>query len=62
MLKKLYKAIACPLPADAMARKELECAYRTRLTNLTSLEYYAAQVEFDNTRIKRLEKYLESGL
>lgn len=41
-----------------MARKELEQARKAFLQSKTHTEYYAAQVEFESKRIKRLEDYL----
>ena len=41
-----------------MARKELEQSRKAFLTAKTHTEYYAAQVEFESKRIKRLEDYL----
>ena len=41
-----------------MARKELEQSRKAFLTSKTHTEYYAAQVDFESKRIKRLEDYL----
>ena len=48
--------------ASVLARKELESAKRSYLENKTHAEYYATLCTFENQRIMRLEKYLESSV
>ena len=57
-IKNLYnKYLGAPDSTD-MARKELEESRKAFLAAKTHTEYYTAQVDFENKRIKRLEDYL----
>ena len=48
-----------PAPSYELAVNELEQARRELLQSQTHMEYYAAQVNYLETRIARLEKYLK---
>jgi hypothetical protein len=57
-IKNLYsKYLGAPDSTD-MARRELEESRKAFLAAKTHTEYYTAQVDFENKRIKRLEEYL----
>ena len=57
-IKNIYnKYLGAPDSTD-MARKELEESRKAFLAAKTHTEYYNAQVDFENKRIKRLEDYL----
>lgn len=43
-----------------MAKEELENSKRAYLQNQTHAEYYAAQVEFEENRIGRLQGYIDT--
>lgn len=43
-----------------MAKEELENAKRAYLQNQTHAEYYQAQVEFEESRIARLMRYIDA--
>ena len=43
-----------------MAKEELENAKRAYLQNQTHAEYYQAQVEFEESRIARLIRYIDA--
>jgi len=57
-IKNLYgKYLGAP-DSTEMARKELKESRKAFLQAKTHTEYYTAQVNFENKRIKRLEDYL----
>ena len=55
----LYMSFFGPAPSYELAVNELEQARRELLQSQTHMEYYAAQVNYLETRIARLEKYLK---
>lgn len=58
LFKDIYiKFLGAP-DSTEMARKELEQSRRAFLEAKTHTEYYAAQVDFETKRIKRLEEYV----
>ena len=61
-IKRLWMLLTNPPSASVLARKELESAKRSYLENKTHAEYYATLCTFENQRIMRLEKYLESSV
>ena len=48
-----------PAPSHELAVSELEEARRELLRSQTHMEYYAAQVEYLEIRITRLDKYIK---
>lgn len=58
-MKLITKYFKKPSAID-MAKSELEKARCQFLENQTHAEYYAAQVEFEEKRIWRLQSYIES--
>jgi hypothetical protein len=59
MIKKIYNKVFAPQNLIELATIELEKAKKAFLEAKTHTEYYAAQVEFESTRIKRLEEYVK---
>jgi hypothetical protein len=57
-IKKIYNRYLGAPDSTEMARKELEESRKAFLQAKTHTEYYTAQVDFENKRIKRLEDYL----
>jgi len=58
MIKKIYNKVFAPPNSIELATIELEKAKKAFLEAKTQAEYYAAQVEFESIRIKRLEEYV----
>ena len=58
VIRKIYRNIFAPQTSIDLAKIELEKARKAFLEAKTHTEYYAAQVEFEITRIKRLEEYV----
>jgi hypothetical protein len=58
IIKKMYNAVFSPASSLDLARDELEKSRKAFLVSKTHTEYYAAQVDFETKRIKRLEEYL----
>jgi hypothetical protein len=58
LFKNLYDKYLGAPDSTEMARKELEQSRKAFLEAKTHTEYYTAQVDFENKRIKRLEEYL----
>jgi hypothetical protein len=58
MIKKIYNKVFAPPNSIELATIELEKAKKAFLEAKTHTEYYAAQVEFESIRIKRLEEYV----
>jgi hypothetical protein len=57
-IKNIYNKYLGAPDSTEMARKELEESRKAFLAAKTHTEYYTAQVDFENKRIKRLEEYL----
>jgi hypothetical protein len=57
-IKNIYNKYLGAPDSTEMARKELEQSRRAFLQAKTHTEYYAAQVDFETKRIKRLEEYV----
>jgi hypothetical protein len=57
-IKNIYNRYLGAPDSTEMARKELEESRKAFLAAKTHTEYYNAQVDFENKRIKRLEDYL----
>ena len=58
IIKRMYEVVFSPPSSLDLARDELEKSRKAFLVNKTHTEYYAAQVDFETKRIKRLEEYL----
>jgi hypothetical protein len=58
MIKKVYNTVFAPATSIDLARIELEKSKKAFLEAKTHTEFYAAQVEFESIRIKRLEEYV----
>ena len=58
IIKKMYNAVFSPASSLDLAKNELELSHKAFLVSKTHTEYYAAQVDFETKRIKRLEEYL----
>ena len=58
IIRKFYKNIFAPASSIDLATIELEKAKKAFLEAKTHTEFYAAQVEFESIRIKRLEEYV----
>jgi len=58
MIRKFYRNIFAPASSIDLATIELEKAKKAFLEAKTHTEFYAAQVEFESIRIKRLEEYV----
>jgi hypothetical protein len=56
---RLYMSVFGPAPSHELAASELEEARRELLRSQTHMEYYGAQVDYLETRIIRLEKYIK---
>ena len=54
----MYNAVFSPPSSLELARDELEKSRKAFLLNKTHTEFYAAQVDFETKRIKRLEEYI----
>ena len=60
VIRKIYRNIfASPTSID-LAKIELEKSRKAFLEAKTHTEFYACQVEFEITRIKRLEEYINA--
>ena len=57
-IKKMYNAVFIPASSLDLAKNELELSHKAFLVSKTHTEYYAAQVDFETKRIKRLEEYI----
>ena len=57
-IKNIYNKYLGAPDSTEIARKELEESRKAFLAAKTHTEYYTAQVDFENKRIKRLEDYL----
>lgn len=58
IIKRMYNTVFSPPSSLDLACDELEKSRKAFLVNKTHTEYYAAQVDFETKRIKRLEEYL----
>jgi hypothetical protein len=58
IIKRMYNAVFSPPSSLDLARDELEKSRKAFLLNKTHTEFYAAQVDFETKRIKRLEEYI----
>ena len=58
MIKRAYNTVFTPSTSIDLARIELEKSRKAFLEAKTHTEFYAAQVEFESIRIKRLEEYV----
>ena len=58
MIKQIYSKVFAPPTSIELAIIELAKAKKAFLEAKTHTEYYAAQVEFECIRIKRLEEYV----
>ena len=58
IIKRMYNVIFSPPNSLELARDELEKSRKAFLLNKTHTEFYAAQVDFETKRIKRLEEYI----
>jgi hypothetical protein len=58
IIKRMYEVVFSPPSSLDLARDELEKSRKAFLVNKTHTEYYAAQVDFETKRIKRLEEYI----
>jgi hypothetical protein len=58
IIKRMYNAMFSPPSSLELARDELEKSRKAFLLNKTHTEFYAAQVDFETKRIKRLEEYI----
>ena len=58
IIKRMYSAVFSPPNALDLAKDELEKSRKAFLINKTHTEFYAAQVDFETKRIKRLEEYI----
>jgi hypothetical protein len=58
MIKQIYSKVFAPPTSIELATIELAKAKKAFLEAKTHTEYYAAQVEFECIRIKRLEEYV----
>lgn len=58
MIKRVYNTVFAPSTSVDLARIELEKSRKAFLEAKTHTEFYAAQVEFESIRIKRLEEYV----
>jgi len=58
IIKRMYNAVFSPPNALDLAKDELEKSRKAFLINKTHTEFYAAQVDFETKRIKRLEEYI----
>jgi hypothetical protein len=58
-LNRLYMSVFGPAPSHELAVSELEEARRELLRSQTHMEYYGAQVDYLETRIARLDKYIK---
>jgi hypothetical protein len=58
MFKGVYNTVFAPPTSRDLAIIELEKSRKAFLEAKTHTEYYAAQVEFESIRIKRLEEYV----
>ena len=58
IIKRMYNTIFSPASSLDLAKDELEKSRKAFLVNKTHTEYYAAQVDFETKRIKRLEEYI----
>ena len=58
IIRKFYRNIFAPATSIDLATIELEKAKKAFLEAKTHTEFYAAQVEFESIRIKRLEEYV----
>lgn len=61
MIKRAYNTVFTPSTSIDLARIELEKSRKAFLEAKTHTEFYAAQVEFESIRIKRLEEYVNIG-
>ena len=60
MIKKVYNTVFAPPSSIDLAKIELEKSRKAFLEAKTHTEFYASQVEFEITRIKRLEEYVNA--
>ena len=58
MIRRVYNTVFAPSTSIDLARIELEKSRKAFLEAKTHTEFYAAQVEFESIRIKRLEEYV----
>lgn len=58
IIKRMYNAVFSPASSLDLAKNELELSHKAFLVNKTHTEFYAAQVDFETKRIKRLEEYI----
>jgi hypothetical protein len=58
MIKRVYNTVFAPSTSIDLATIELEKSKKAFLEAKTHTEFYAAQVEFESIRIKRLEEYV----
>jgi len=58
IIKRIYNVVFSPPSSLELARDELEKSRKAFLLNKTHTEFYAAQVDFETKRIKRLEEYI----
>jgi len=58
IIRQFYRNIFAPATSIDLATIELEKAKKAFLEAKTHTEFYAAQVEFESIRIKRLEEYV----
>jgi hypothetical protein len=58
VIRKIYRNIFAQSTSIDLAKIELERSRKAFLEAKTHTEYYTAQVEFEITRIKRLEEYV----
>jgi len=58
IIKRMYNVVFSPPSSLELARDELEKSRKAFLLNKTHTEFYAAQVDFETKRIKRLEEYI----
>jgi len=58
MIEKMRQHFREPTPLE-MAAKELSLAYLSKLEAETAVDYAKSIVDYNNSRIKRLEAYLE---
>ena len=58
IIKRMYNAVFSPATSLDLAKDELEKSRKAFLLNKTHTEFYAAQVDFETKRIKRLEEYI----
>ena len=58
IIKRMYNVVFSPASSLDLAKDELEKSRKAFLLNKTHTEFYAAQVDFETKRIKRLEEYI----